>query len=492
MSKTIKDLEPREVWNYFHALTQIPRPSGHEGKVRDYIEQFGKNLGLETIRDEAGNIVIRKPATRGLENRRGVILQGHLDMVPQKNSDKEHNFEQDPVETMVDGEWVKADGTTLGADNGVGVASILALLASDSIEHGPLEGLFTATEETGMDGANGLKAGLLQGEILINLDSEDEGELYVGCAGGEDVNVKFAYKYKKTPKKYTGVRLSVTGLKGGHSGIDISLGRGNANKIFFRILGQAACALDARLSSIEGGNLRNAIPREAFGLLAIKGSKVKKFVELVDRLAGTVKSELALADPGLVISLEPVDKPSKVINRKAQERITKAIIACPNGVVRMSDSMPGLVETSSNLAVVKSDGKKNNLHVACLMRSSVDSAREELGTQMHALFSLAGAKVRFSGAYPGWKPNMDSPILKTMQQVYHKKFGKIPEIKAIHAGLECGILGGKYPHWDMISFGPTIRHPHSPDEKVNIESVQKFWNFLLESVKNIPETLSMT
>lgn len=492
MSKTIKELEPREVWNYFHALTQIPRPSGHEEKIRDYIEQFGRKLGLETIRDETGNIVIRKPATSGMENRRGVILQGHLDMVPQKNSDKVHNFEQDPVETMVDGEWVKADGTTLGADNGVGVASILALLASDSIEHGPLEGLFTATEETGMDGANGLKAGLLQGEILINLDSEDEGELYVGCAGGEDVNVKFAYKYKKTPKKFTGVRLSVTGLKGGHSGIDISLGRGNANKIFFRILGQAACALDARLSSIEGGNLRNAIPREAFGLLAIKGSKVKKFVELVDRLAGTVKSELALADPGLVISLEPVDKPSKVINRKAQERITKAIIACPNGVVRMSDSMPGLVETSSNLAVVKSDGKKKNLHVACLMRSSVDSAREELGTQMHALFSLAGAKVRFSGAYPGWKPNMDSPILKTMQQVYHMKFGKIPEIKAIHAGLECGILGGKYPHWDMISLGPTIRHPHSPDEKVNIESVQKFWNFLLESVKNIPETLSMT
>ncbi len=486
MSKTIKDLEPKEVWNIFHELTQIPRPSGHEEKIRDFVEQFGKNLGLETIHDETGNIVIRKPATKGMENCKGVILQGHLDMVPQKNNDKVHDFEKDPIETIVDGDWMKANGTTLGADNGIGVSSILAVLASDKIAHGPIEGLFTATEETGMDGANGLREGVLQGEILINIDSEDEGELFVGCAGGEDANIKFCYKEKKTPKGYTGVNLSVTGLKGGHSGIDISLGRGNANKVFFRILCEVACKLGIRLSAVSGGNLRNAIPREAFGLLAIKNKKIQEFVTLVDKIAGIIKNELALTEPDLTITLEPVGKPATVINRKTQEKLTKAIIACPNGVMRMSDSMTGLVETSTNLAIVKSDEKKKTIAVACLMRSSVDSAKKELGTRMHALFTLAGAKVKFSGAYPGWKPNMDSPILKTMQDVYLGKFGKVPEIKAIHAGLECGILGGKYPNWDMISFGPTICHPHSPDEKVKIETVQKFWDFLVETLKNIP------
>jgi dipeptidase D len=309
----------------------------------------------------------------------------------------------------------------------------------------------------------------------------------VGCAGGEDASVKFSYKEKKTPKGYSGVNLSVTGLKGGHSGIDISLGRGNANKVFFRILAEAACKLGVRLSSFAGGNLRNAIPREAFGLLAVKNKEIQEFITLVDELVGIIKKELALTEPDLTVTIEPVDKPKSVINKKTQNNLTKAILACPNGVIRMSDSMPGLVETSTNLAIVKTDGKKKTISVACLMRSSVDSAKEELGDRMYSLFTLAGAKVKFSGAYPGWKPNMDSPILKTMQEVYKNKFGRIPEIKAIHAGLECGILGGKYPHWDMISFGPTIRHPHSPDEKVNIATVQKFWDFLTETLKNIPE-----
>ncbi len=486
MSKKITDLEPKEVWNIFHEITQIPRPSEHEEKIRDYVEQFGKNLGLETLRDEAGNLVIRKPATPGMENRKGVILQGHLDMVPQKNSDKVHDFESDPIETIVDGDWVKANGTTLGADNGIGISSVLAILASDTLVHGPIEGLFTATEETGMDGANGLEAGILQGEILINLDSEDEGELYVGCAGGEDVNIKFSYKEKKTPRGYTGVKLGVTGLKGGHSGIDISLGRGNANKVFFRILGEAACKLGVRLSSISGGNLRNAIPREAFGVLAVKNTQIQEFLNLVDEVAGTIKNELAVTEPELTVSLEPVEKPEFVINKKVQNKLTKAIIACPNGVIRMSDSMPGLVETSTNLAIVKSDENKKTVRVACLMRSSVDSAKAELGTRLYSVFTLAGASVKFSGSYPGWKPNLDSPILKTMQEVYSQKFSKVPEIKAIHAGLECAILGGKYPHWDMISLGPTIRHPHSPDERVNVPTVQKFWDYLLETLKNIP------
>lgn len=486
MSKTIQQLEPAPLWNYFHELTQIPRPSSHEEMIRDHVEQFGKGLGLETIRDEAGNIIIRKPATPGMENRKGVILQGHLDMVPQKNSDKAHDFEKDPIETIVDGDWVKANGTTLGADNGIGVAATMAILASTEVEHGPIEALFTATEETGMDGANGLEADILQGDILINLDSEDEGELYVGCAGGEDATVKFDYKEKKTPKGYGGVKLSITGLKGGHSGIDIVLGRGNANKIFFRILAETTCELGVRLSSFEGGNLRNAIPREAFGLLAVKNKKIPEFVTLVDNLVGIIKSELSAVEPDLTVTIEPVDKPKTVLNKSTQVRMTKAIIACPNGVIRMSDSMPGLVETSSNLAIVKTDAEKKTVNIACLMRSSVDSAKEDLGTRMWAVFSLAGAKVKFTGAYPGWKPNMDSPILKTMQEVYNKKYKKIPEIKAIHAGLECGILGGKYPNWDMISFGPTIRHPHSPDEKVNIPTVKKFWDFLVETLKNIP------
>jgi dipeptidase D len=487
MNKLMNELEPGQIWAIFDEITQIPRPSEHEEKIRDYVEQFGRNLGLETVRDETGNIIIRKPAMPGMENRKGVILQGHLDMVPQKNNDKEHDFEKDPIETIIDGEWVKANGTTLGSDNGIGVSAILAMLASGNIPHGPLEGLFTATEETGMDGANGLMENVLQGEILINLDSEEEGELYVGCAGGEDMNARFSYKEKKTPKGYSGVNLSITGLKGGHSGLDINMGRGNANKIFFRILGEAACKLGVRLSSVSGGNLRNAIPREAFGLLAIKNKKIQEFVTLVDKVAGVIKTELAHTEPDLTITLEPVDKPASVINRKTQKKLTKAIIACPNDVIRMSDTMAGLVETSTNLAIVKSDEKKKSVRVACLMRSSVDSAKKELGSRMVSLFTLAGARVAFSGAYPGWKPNMDSPILKTMMGVYKDKYGKLPEIRAIHAGLECGILGGKYPHWDMISLGPTIRHPHSPDEKVNIPSVGKFWDFLLETMKHIPE-----
>lgn len=486
MSKKINELEPAKLWEIFGEMTQIPRPSRHEEQIQQWAYNIGKNLELETLRDEVGNIIIRKPATPGLEDRKGVILQAHLDMVPQKNSDKVHDFTTDPIETIVDGEWVKANGTTLGADNGIGVSSIMAVLAAKDIEHGPIEALLTATEETGMDGANGLEAGLLQGDILINSDSEDEGELYVGCAGGEDCTARFKYSEKKTPKGYTGCKLSVTGLKGGHSGIDIPLGRGNAIKIFFRLLNEVACGLKVRLSSIDGGSLRNAIPREAFGVLAIKKNKVADFVAIIDELAGNIKKELSVTEPNLTISIEEIDKPKFVIDKTTQYNLTQAIVALPNGVIRMSDSMEGLVETSTNLAITKSDEEKKVINIACLMRSSVDSAKEELGTRLYAVFTLAGAKVKFSGAYPGWKPNMDSPILKTMQDVYNKKFGKIPEIKAIHAGLECGILGGKYPHWDMISFGPTIRFPHSPDEKVNIESVQKYWDFLLETLKNIP------
>jgi dipeptidase D len=482
----IKDIQPTEVWGIFNQMLQIPRPSYHEEKIQEWAFNFGKNLGLDTLKDESGNIIIRKPATPGMENRKGVILQGHLDMVPQKNSDKMHDFVTDPIEAIIDGEWVTANGTTLGADNGIGVSAALAVLASKTLKHGPVEVLLTATEETGMDGANGLKPGVLQGDILINMDSEDEGELYVGCAGGEDINCKFKYKGKKTAKSMVGLKLSVTGMKGGHSGIDIVLGRGNAIKVFFRIL-NAAEQFGVRLAEFEGGNLRNAIPREAFGIVAVKKSKATEFAQMVEELTEVIKKELAATEPTLTVSLEKVKLPKTVIDKKVQKRLISAVVACPNAVIRMSDSMPGLVETSSNLAIVKSDAKKKTITAACLMRSSVDSAKAELGSRIKAVFELAGAKVSFSGAYPGWKPNMDSAIMKIMQKVYNDNFGKIPEIKAIHAGLECGILGGNYPHWDMISFGPTIRFPHSPDEKVNIETVQKFWDFLVATLENIPE-----
>lgn len=486
MSNEISKLMPAIVWENFHQLTRIPRPSHHEEQIQKFIVDFGLSLGLETVKDEVGNVIIRKPATSGMEKRKGVILQGHLDMVPQKNSDNDHDFAKDPIETIIDGEWVRANGTTLGADNGIGVAAAMAVLASKDLAHGPVEALFTATEETGMDGANGLKSGMLYGDILINMDSEDEGELYVGCAGGEDAVVQFNFTEVPVPEDSISFKLNVTGLKGGHSGLDINLGRGNANKIFFRLLKEAHKVCGLRLSSINGGNLRNAIPREAFGVVTVPYKTADKLVGLIAGMTTVIKRELSGTEPSLKIDLSKTEMPTALIDEQTQINLTHAIVACPNGAIRMSDSMPGLVETSTNLAIVKSDMTKKTVSISCLMRSSVDTARAELGSRLDSVFALAGANVTFKGGYPGWKPNMDSPILKTMQDVYNNKFGRIPEIKAIHAGLECGILGGTYSHWDMISFGPTIRFPHSPDEKVNIESVSKFWDFLVETLKNIP------
>ncbi|MFY9154177.1 MAG: aminoacyl-histidine dipeptidase [Prolixibacteraceae bacterium] len=486
MSNEISKLMPTAVWENFYQLTRIPRPSHHEEQIQKFIVDFGLSLGLETVKDEVGNVIIRKPATSGMEKRKGVILQGHLDMVPQKNSDKDHDFAKDPIETIIDGEWVRANGTTLGADNGIGVAAAMAVLAAKDLIHGPVEALFTATEETGMDGANGLKSGMLKGDILINMDSEDEGELYVGCAGGEDANVQFNFTVVPVPADSISFKLNVTGLKGGHSGLDINLGRGNANKIFFRLLKEAYKVCGLRLSSIQGGNLRNAIPREAFGIVTVPYKTADKLVGLIAGMTTVIKRELSGTEPFLKIELSKTEMPESLIDQQTQLNLTHAIVACPNGAIRMSDSMPGLVETSTNLAIVRSDMGTKTISISCLMRSSVDTARAELGSRIESVFSLAGAQVSFRGGYPGWKPNMDSPILKTMQEVYNNKFGRIPEIKAIHAGLECGILGGTYSHWDMISFGPTIRFPHSPDEKVNIVSVSKFWDFLVETLKNIP------
>jgi dipeptidase D len=484
MNTNIANLEPQLLWSYFHKLTQIPRPSKNEGKIIDFVEQEGKRLGLETIKDDAGNVIIRKPATPGMENAKGVVLQGHLDMVPQKNSDKQHDFDKDPIEAFEEDGWVKANGTTLGADNGIGVAAALAVLKSDNLKHGLVEALFTIDEETGMTGADALKPGILKGDILINMDSEDEGELYVGCAGGTDSNTVFTYMEEEFPENYVARKISLTGLKGGHSGMDIVLERGNANKLLFRLLKHLVAHDQVRLSTIEGGSLRNAIPREAFAIIAIPENKLKDVEQEVEGYKNIFINELKNVEPDLSLKLESAEAPHFVMDEMTQDDLINAIQGCPNGVIRMSTEMPGLVETSLNLAIVKSHNKE--VEVKALIRSSVDTAKEDVESTLESIFLLAGAHVWFDGQYPGWKPNMDSEILKTMQSVYQKKWGKIPEIKAIHAGLECGILGNAYPNWDMISFGPTINFPHSPDEMVNVETVQKFWDFLVSTLENIP------
>ncbi len=480
----IQNLEPKQLWNYFHEITQIPRPSKKESKIVEYIVGFGKKNNLETSVDKTGNVIIRKPASKGMENRLGVVFQTHLDMVPQKNSDKKHDFEIDPIETIIDGEWVKANGTTLGSDNGIGVSAVLAVLASGDLVHGPIEALFTIDEETGMTGAFGLEPGLLKGDILMNLDSEDEGELYVGCAGGIDVSAKKNYAEEASPKGMVAYKVLVKGLKGGHSGVDIALARANSNKLIFRFLMQAESDFGIRLSEAAGGDLRNAIPREAYAVILVPEIKASEFESFVKDYEKMYKAEFLETEPDLKFECKKSDLPARVMNQGEQYRIIRAVYACPNGVVRMSQAMKGLVETSNNLAIVKC--KDGRFEAYNLTRSSVDTAKEATAWKIAAVFHLINADVKLEGGYPGWKPNINSPILKTMSKVYNDMYGRIPEIKAIHAGLECGLIGGVYPNLDMISFGPTIRFPHSPDEKVNIASVAKFWAFLVSSLNNIP------
>ncbi|MBW6497922.1 MAG: aminoacyl-histidine dipeptidase [Bacteroidales bacterium] len=485
MSRVLENLEPKPLWNIFEDICNIPHPSKKEEKIIEYAKNFGEKLGLETIVDHVGNVIIRKPATPGMEDRQGIILQGHLDMVPQKNNDTQHDFEKDPIKPWIDGEWVKAKGTTLGADNGIGAAAALAVLQANDLEHGPIEVLLTIDEETGMTGAFELKGGLLKGDILINLDSEDEGELYIGCAGGIDTFATIKYKEKSVPEGHVGYKVEVKGLKGGHSGLDINLGRGNANKILNRVLWQANQEMGMELSSIVGGSLRNAIPREAHAVVTLPKESAGAFEKFVADLETTVKKELGNVDPDLSLKATKMQKPEFIINKKTTKNLLNVIYACPNGTMRMISDMPGVVETSTNMAIIKSaDGK---IEIATLQRSSVDSAKDDLANMMRATFKMAGAKVKQSGSYPGWKPNVNSPILKAMKDVYQNKYGKVPAQKVIHAGLECGILGGNYPGLDMISFGPTIRNPHSPDEKVNIATVGLFWDYLVETLKNAPK-----
>lgn len=485
MNQNLTALKPALVWKHFAEIVRIPRPSSHEERIRRYVLDFARAKGLECCEDAAHNVYVRKPASKGMEHRKGVVLQAHLDMVPQKNNDKKFDFENDPIEAYIDGEWVTADGTTLGADNGIGAAAILAVLEDDTLEHGPLEALFTATEETGMDGAFGLEKGLLQGEILLNLDSETEGELYVGCAGGLDANMTFGYESVPVPAEgREALRITVKGLKGGHSGIQIGCQRANANKLLFRFLNRIAGSYEVLLASVDGGGLRNAIPREATAVVLVEANRREAFVQELERYAQTVKAEYAGVEDSIAIGAEPCAVPSAMIPCDVARNLTRAVVACPDGVQKMSMAMPGLVQTSTNLARVVSDGKQVRLQ--CLLRSSVNSEKEALGEAIAAVFELAGARVELTGSYDGWNPDMRSPILKAMTASYEALYGHKPAVTAIHAGLECGIIGSKYPGMDMISFGPTICYPHSPDEKVEIASVAKFYDFLVHTLRNTP------
>ena len=485
MNNNIQELKPQNVWKHFAELCKLPHPSKHEEKVREYIVDFAARNGIDCRVDDIGNVILSKPATSGMEDRAGMVMQAHLDMVPQKNSDKRFDFLTDPIPVYIDGDWVTADGTTLGADNGLGVAAALAVMEDNELPHGYLEALFTVDEEAGMTGAQNLKAGELKADILLNLDSEEEGELYVGCAGGQDVRVVMPFEREAVPEESKGYRIRIAGLSGGHSGLEIILQRANSNKLMARFLDTVSQEVDIRLASINGGDMRNAIPREAEAVVAVPALLADAFEEKFEEYRQIVTAEYKTVDPGIIMTLEPAELPETVIDEYSQYTFVYAAHACPNGVDRMSDTMPGLVETSSNMGIVKTG--EEHIEVMFLVRSSVDSAKEDLCERIASLFTLAGADVEFGGGYGGWNPNPDSPILKVMSETYRRLFGKTPEIKAIHAGLECGMFGAVYPEMDMISFGPTLRYPHSPDEKAEIASVDKFYRFLTETVKNAPK-----
>ncbi|MBN1182592.1 MAG: aminoacyl-histidine dipeptidase [Bacteroidales bacterium] len=481
----IKSLKPKLIWKYFDEICTIPRPSKKEDKIIQYLIDFGKKHGLKTKKDHAGNVLISKPASPGYEKLMITVLQSHVDMVCEKNSNTKHNFEKDPIIPVVKGEWVKAKGTTLGADNGIGVAAQLAILSDKTIKHGHIECLFTVDEETGLTGAFELEPDFFQGKLLINLDSEDEGEIFIGCAGGIDTLIKFHFS-KKAPKPNSiAYKITVKGLKGGHSGDDINKGRGNSNKILNRLLYLASDEYKMRLAEFNGGNLRNAIPREAYAVIVIPAYKKNNFPEFCQKFQQIIQKELYISDPDVEITCEKTDIPSFLINKKAQKHLINAIYGCPNGVMKMSPEIKGLVETSTNLASVKFT-KDDKILISTSQRSSVESAKYDTANMVKSIFTLAGAEVWHSEGYPGWKPNPESRILQIVKESYKKVFSSNPKIKAIHAGLECGLFLKKYPDLDMVSIGPTIRDAHSPDEKLHIEDTMKFWKLLLEILVNIP------
>jgi len=483
---SLNELQPALIWHYFNDILQIPRPSGKEGKIGNYVISVAKKLKLKYQKDKTGNIRIDKKATPGFGNRRLVCLQSHLDMVCEKNSNSQHIFDTDPIQAYVDGEWVRARETTLGADNGIGIAAQLAVLADPGTVHGPIECLFTVDEETGLNGAKGLESSFIKSRILINLDSEDEGELFIGCAGGMNTLAALKYKSKNTPVDSKAYRVTISGLLGGHSGTDIQKDRGNSIKILCEILWEARNRFDMRLAVFEGGNLRNAIPREAYAIIVIPEKYVNVFEEYFRETAKKLTAAFRIEEADFSITLDETTRPARIIKKKPQEKLLNTIYVCPNGVISWSKTMPDLVETSTNLASVKFE-PPNTILITTSQRSSDNAARQAIANKVRSTFKLAGAKVEHSEGYPGWNPNPSSLILSVTENMYRKVFGLEPRIKAIHAGLECGLFLEKYPYLDMISFGPTILDAHSPTERINIETTQKFWKLLTEVMKNIPE-----
>jgi dipeptidase D len=482
VSNAIEGLKPELVWKYFAEIAKIPRPSKHEAAMTKYVLETARKLGLNAKSDKLGNVVVKKPAAPGKERARSVCLQGHLDMVPEKNKDKVHDFLKDPIELVRKGNMLMANGTTLGADNGIAVATNLAIMEDRSLTHGPLEFLFTVDEETGLTGAAGLEFGFVESKTLMNLDSEEEGALYVGCSGGRDTIGTWNVDFEKVPAKHVAVHVRVAGLKGGHSGLEIDKGRGNAIKILNRAL-MLVADLGAHLSSIEGGNKRNAIPREAEAVMFLPKKNVNAAKAKVAEFNTVAKAELATVEPDLSVTLTEVKAKGKVIKKGQQKKLFQTIAALPHGVIKMSADIPGLVETSTNVAVINT--AKKSIALATSQRSSVASELTEIAYSVSSIFHLGGAEAKTSDGYPGWKPNLNSDILKLAKSTYNQLYGKQPEVKAIHAGLECGIIGERYPGMDMVSFGPTLEGVHSPDEKIHIDTVDKFWNFLLGILKNV-------
>ena len=484
MSQAVRNLEPKDLWNKFADLNAVPRPSKKEERVIEFMKNFGTSLGLETFEDEIRNVIIRKPATAGMENRKPVVLQGHLDMVHQKNNDTVFDFENQGIEMYVDGDWVRAKGTTLGADNGLGVAMIMAILESKTIAHPAIEALFTIDEETGMTGALNLKGGVLQGEILLNMDTEEDDEIDIGCAGGIDVTANRSYNEDDVPANSVGYTITVNGLNGGHSGMDINKGLGNANKIMNRLLFDGFENFGLQISSINGGSLRNAIPRESVANVVVAAMFDEAFVFDMQEICNDIKTEYKTTEPNLKIEIVPSNLPSKVMDLGVQEGLIRAVYAAHNGVYRMSADMQDLVETSNNIAkIVVENGA---ISIQNLTRSSVETSKMDLANALRSAFELFGCEVIFGGSYPGWTPNVKSEILDVLTAIYEKQNNTKPKVVACHAGLECGILGTNYPTMDMISFGPTIHGAHSPDERASIASSQKFYKFIIEILKNIP------
>jgi dipeptidase D len=484
MNEHLLELKPASVWAFFKEILNIPRPSKKEEKIIAYLLEFGKKNGLETLQDEIGNVLIRKPATPGYENRRSVVLQSHVDMVCEKNSDKVHDFEKDPIDTFIKDGWVYAKGTTLGADDGIGVAAQLALLSADNIEHGPIECLFTIDEETGLTGAFELQPGFLKSDMLLNLDSEDEGQLFIGCAGGQDTLAWLPFDKEEVPDGYTAHKIMVAGLKGGHSGDDIQKGLGNANKLLNRFLWESRDELGLKLSVFNGGNLRNAIAREAFAILLIKKEKSHDLKEFVRNYREIFRSEFHVTEPDLNFTMSDAEIPEYIVDEESTDELLNAIYACPHGVIAWSQDIENFVETSTNLASVKME--EDEFVITTSQRSSVETAKTDICNMVASVFHLAGARIQHSDGYPGWKPDPDSKIVEITESSYKKLFHTEPEVLAIHAGLECGLIGDKYPGMDMVSFGPTIKGAHSPDERIEIESVQKFWDLTIDVLKNIP------